>query len=160
MHYATKSWSTTMAAMKSPVGVESRLVFLHHDQEERKQHELWAYRPQPVAADTAVTGADATKSTTMPVAGAEAEPVAGTEASHATEQASSITSSVEESPKKRLRAEGSTPAEKYWHKCHSTLQERRNGDMWKLITVHHDREAGMVHEVWGCQRTSHHVPFE
>ena len=74
-----------------------------------------------------------------------------------------------ERPTKRPRGEGSHKdaywhkapgfleplpgfVEAYWHKAHATLQSRKNGDVWRLVTVHHDKQEGVVHEVWECRR--------
>jgi hypothetical protein len=74
-----------------------------------------------------------------------------------------------ERPTKRPRGEGSHKdaywhkapgfleplpgfVEAYWHKAHATLQSRKNGDVWRLVTVHHDKQGGVVHEVWECRR--------
>ena len=220
--HSTKSWSTTLPAgsrnNRSPTGAPSRLIFVHHDQERQKQHEIWAYlvplesqTDAPTYNNTCPRGEDAGDSGAAPHAAGRGEDAGDSGAAPhaaaqspaaapggATQSSTAAPSGAAQSPAtahggasqspaaapegtteatacagevtvveefcdpfivstKRARREFLTFAslglkEAYWHKAHDTLQRRRNGDVWRLVTVHHDKMAGVVHEVWECKK--------
>ena len=132
---------------------------------------------QAAVAESQVVGADATGAEAAGAAGAdsqEQEDAAGAAGADSVEVRMSMVPALVETtqmerPTKRPRGEGSHKdaywhkapgfleplpgfVEAYWHKAHATLQSRKNGDVWRLVTVHHDKQEGVVHEVWECRR--------
>jgi len=207
VRHSTKSWSTTLLTgarnNRSPTGAESTLIFVYHDQERQKQHEVWAYlvplesqaNADPPERDVIDPGGAAPSGGTPPAAvpgGAAPSPInwaspatpkgppasavptviavlrspqfptghawLGSEGGAASGSEQDTAETMERTAK-RVRCERHNMnrtclagfKEAYWHKAHDTLQLQRNGDVWRLVTVHHDQEAGKVHEVWECR---------